>query len=184
VLLIGYARVSKSNGLQTVAPQRCAAQRNALLVAGVDPDRIYEDLASGRNDARPGLIACLKALQPGKTLVLWKLDRLGRDLRHLVHFTRSMAESVRLLPCQVQSPALLFHRFASRSNVLIALFDVQAFGQSSSRALRFVPNLLCLRLTSARASRHLSMPVAQGTHADLPGYCAPTFTLMPVGYTS
>jgi DNA invertase Pin-like site-specific DNA recombinase len=52
VLLIGYARVSKSDGSQTVAPQR-----NALLVAGVDPERIYEDLASGRNDARPGLIA-------------------------------------------------------------------------------------------------------------------------------
>lgn len=72
MLLIGYARVSKSDGSQTVAPQR-----NALLVAGVDPERIYEDLASGRNDARPGLIACLKALQPGNTLVLWKLDRLG-----------------------------------------------------------------------------------------------------------
>jgi hypothetical protein len=39
----------------------------------------------GRNDARPGLTACLKALQPGNTLVLWKLDRLGRDLRHLVN---------------------------------------------------------------------------------------------------
>ena len=49
------------------------------------PDRIYEDLASGRSDARPGLAACLKALQPGNTLVLWKLDRLGRDLRHLVN---------------------------------------------------------------------------------------------------
>lgn len=80
MLLIGYAMVSKSDDSQTVAPQR-----NALLVAGVDPERIYEDLASGRNDARPGLIACLKALQPGNTLVLWKLDRLGRDLRHLVN---------------------------------------------------------------------------------------------------
>ena len=80
MLLIGYARVSKADGSQTVAPQR-----DALLAAGVDPERIYEDLASGRNDARPGLIACLKALQSGNTLVLWKLDRLGRDLRHLVN---------------------------------------------------------------------------------------------------
>ncbi len=51
---------------------------------GVDPNRIYEDLASGCKDDRPGLNACLKALQPGNTLVVWKLDRLGRDLKHLV----------------------------------------------------------------------------------------------------
>lgn len=80
MLLIGYARVSKSDGVQTVIPQR-----DALLAAGIAPERIYEDIASGRNDARPGLKACLKALQPGNTLVLWKLDRLGRDLRHLVN---------------------------------------------------------------------------------------------------
>ena len=79
-MLIGYVRVSKSDGTQTLAPQR-----DAMLAAGVDAARIYEDLASGRHDARPGLIACLKAIQPGNTLVLWKLDRLGRDLRHLVN---------------------------------------------------------------------------------------------------
>ena len=78
-MLIGYVRVSKSDGSQTLAPQR-----DALLAAGVDPSRIYEDLASGRKDDRPGLVACLKALQPGNTLVVWKLDRLGRDLKHLV----------------------------------------------------------------------------------------------------
>jgi DNA invertase Pin-like site-specific DNA recombinase len=79
-VLIGYVRVSKSDGTQTLVPQR-----DAMLAAGVDPTRIYEDLASGRRDDRPGLAACLKALQPGNTLVLWKLDRLGRDLRHLVN---------------------------------------------------------------------------------------------------
>jgi DNA invertase Pin-like site-specific DNA recombinase len=78
-LLIGYIRVSKSEGTQTLEPQR-----DALLAAGIDPSRIYEDKGSGRHDARPGLTACLKALQPGNTLVIWKLDRLGRDLRHLV----------------------------------------------------------------------------------------------------
>ena len=80
MVLVGYVRVSKSDGSQSVAPQR-----DELLAAGVAPERIYEDLASGRRDARPGLAACLKALQPGNTLVLWKLDRLGRDLRHLVN---------------------------------------------------------------------------------------------------
>ena len=86
-MLVGYVRVSKSDGSQTLAPQR-----DAMLAAGVDPERIYQDLASGRHDARPGLTACLKALQPGNTLVLWKLDRLGRDLRHLV----STAEDLRV----------------------------------------------------------------------------------------
>ncbi len=57
-MLIGYVRVSKSDGGQTLAPQR-----DAMLQAGVAPERIYQDLASGRHDARPGLIACLKALQ-------------------------------------------------------------------------------------------------------------------------
>lgn len=86
-MLIGYVRVSKADGSQTLAPQR-----DALLAAGVDPSRIYEDLASGRHDARPGLTACLKALQPGNTLVLWKLDRLGRDLRHLVITAEALRE--------------------------------------------------------------------------------------------
>ena len=62
-MLIGYIRVSKSDGTQTLEPQR-----DALFAAGIDPSRIYEDMASGRHDARPGLTACLKALQPGNTL--------------------------------------------------------------------------------------------------------------------
>lgn len=78
-MLIGYARVSKSDGSQGLD-----LQRDALAEAGVEASRIYEDLASGRQDARPGLTACLKALQPGNTLVVWTLDRLGRDLKHLV----------------------------------------------------------------------------------------------------
>ena len=78
-MLIGYIRVSKNDGSQTLSPQR-----DAMLDAGVDSSRVYEDLASGRKDDRPGLTACLKALQPGNTLVVWKLDRLGRDLTHLI----------------------------------------------------------------------------------------------------
>jgi DNA invertase Pin-like site-specific DNA recombinase len=77
-MLIGYVRASKSDGTQTPAPQR-----DAMLAAGVDPARIYH--LSGRRDDRPGLTACLKAIQLGNTLVLWKLDRLGRDLRHRVN---------------------------------------------------------------------------------------------------
>lgn len=71
-MLIGYVRVSKSDGSQTFE-----AQIDALLAAGIDQSRICQNLASGRSDARPGLIACVKSLQPGNTLVVWKLDRLG-----------------------------------------------------------------------------------------------------------
>jgi hypothetical protein len=79
-MLIGYIRVSKSDGSQVLD-----LQQDALVDTGVDPHRIYQDLSSGRKDDRPGLRACLKALQPGNTLVVWKLDRLGRDLKHLIN---------------------------------------------------------------------------------------------------
>lgn len=78
-MLIGYMRVSKHDGSQNLD-----LQRDALIEAGVDKNRIYYDMASGKNDARPGLTECLKALQPGNTLVVWKLDRLGRDLKSLI----------------------------------------------------------------------------------------------------
>ncbi len=79
-MLIGYMRVSKADGSQTVD-----LQHDALVAAGVAKEHIYEDRASGKLDARPGLDAALKALRSGDTLVVWKLDRLGRDLRHLVN---------------------------------------------------------------------------------------------------
>ncbi len=79
-MFIGYMRVSKTDGSQTTDPQR-----DALLATGVEADRIYQDLASGSQDDRPGLEAALNALREGDTLVVWKLDRLGRNLRHLVN---------------------------------------------------------------------------------------------------
>ena len=84
-MLIGYMRVSKADGSQALD-----LQRDALLAAGVDPTRLYEDQASGKRDDRPGLDACLKGLRPGDTLVAWKLDRLGRDLRHLVNLAHEL----------------------------------------------------------------------------------------------
>jgi DNA invertase Pin-like site-specific DNA recombinase len=78
--LMGYMRVSKADGSQVLD-----LQRDALLAAGVSEERLYDDTASGKLDDRPGLAACLKALREGDTLVVWKLDRLGRNLRHLVN---------------------------------------------------------------------------------------------------
>lgn len=79
-MLIGYMRVSKADGSQVTD-----LQRDALAQAGIEGERLYEDHASGKRDDRPGLDACLKALREGDTLVIYKLDRLGRDLRHLVN---------------------------------------------------------------------------------------------------
>ncbi len=79
-MLIGYARISKADGSQLLD-----LQLDALKKAGVRKPNIYADKASGKRDDRPSLDACLKALRKGDVLVVWKLDRLGRDLRHLVN---------------------------------------------------------------------------------------------------
>jgi DNA invertase Pin-like site-specific DNA recombinase len=84
-MLIGHMRVSKADSGQALD-----LQHDALLATGVDPARLYEDQASGKHDDRPGLEACLKSLRPGDTLVTWKLDRLGRDLRHLVNLAHEL----------------------------------------------------------------------------------------------
>ena len=86
-MLIGYMRVSKADGSQVLD-----LQRDALLAAGVKPSRLYEDQASGKKDDRPGLDACLKSLREGDTLIVWKLDRLGRNLRHLVNTIHDLME--------------------------------------------------------------------------------------------
>ena len=86
-MLIGYMRVSKADGWQSTD-----LQRDALLAAGVDPLKLYEDHSSGKKDDRPQLAACLKGMNGGDTLLVWKLDRLGRDLRHLVNTVHHLTE--------------------------------------------------------------------------------------------
>jgi len=78
-------RVSKADGSQVLD-----LQRDALLAAGVLSECLYDDHASGKRDDRPGLDACLKSLRKGDTLLTWKLDRIGRDLRHLVNLVHDL----------------------------------------------------------------------------------------------
>ncbi len=78
-MLIGYMRVSKTDGSQVLD-----LQKDAMLAAGVTEGNLYEDMCSGSKDDRAGLAACLKALRKDDVLVIWRLDRLGRNLKHLM----------------------------------------------------------------------------------------------------
>lgn len=75
VALIGYARVSTPD-------QRLSLQRDALERAGCE--HVFDDQASGARTDRPGLAAALAYLRTADTLVVWKLDRLGRSMTHLI----------------------------------------------------------------------------------------------------
>ena len=74
-MFVGYARVS-------LPEQHLALQTNALQRAGCE--RLYTDTVSGGQAERPGLRTALEVLRAGDTFVVWKLDRLGRSLAHLV----------------------------------------------------------------------------------------------------
>lgn len=80
---IGYARVSTDD-------QNLDLQRDALRLSGVQV--IYEEMVGGKNADRPELASCLKALRAGDTLVVWRLDRLGRSLPDLVRIVAELED--------------------------------------------------------------------------------------------
>lgn len=86
-MLVGYMRVSSENDRQSTD-----LQRDALLAVGVDARHLFEDHASGARDDRPGLAKAMEFLQPGDVLVVWKLDRLGRSLSHLLAIVNSLKD--------------------------------------------------------------------------------------------
>lgn len=86
-MLIGYMRVSSESDRQSFD-----LQYDALIQSGVDPRNIYQDRASGAKDQRDGLKKALEFVMPGDCLVVWKLDRLGRSLSHLITIIESLKE--------------------------------------------------------------------------------------------
>ena len=82
-MLIGYARVSTGD-------QNLDLQKNALVRA--ECELIFEDTASGKNAKRPGLRKAIRRLRPGDSLVVWKLDRLGRSVRDLITLVSELQE--------------------------------------------------------------------------------------------
>ena len=83
--LVGYARVS-TNG------QELQLQLDALQKAGCTKKHIFTDKVSGAKALRPGLDECLQQLKPGDTLLVWRLDRLGRSLRHLIDLVEDLRQ--------------------------------------------------------------------------------------------
>jgi DNA invertase Pin-like site-specific DNA recombinase len=110
-MLIGYARVSTTD-------QHLDLQQDALQAAGCE--RLFTDTTSGARAERPGLNAALEACRPGDTLVVWKLDRLGRSLPHLVETVRTLGSRgigfkslQEHLDTTTSGGKLIFHIFAS-----------------------------------------------------------------------
>ena len=83
--LVGYARVSTGG-------QELQLQLDALKKAGVAKSNYFTDKASGAKAARPGLDKCLQLLKPGDTLLVWRLDRLGRSVRHLIDLVEQLRQ--------------------------------------------------------------------------------------------
>ena len=114
-MLVGYMRVSTDGDRQVLD-----LQRDALLAAGVDERHLFEDRASGSRGDRAGLAKALAFIRPGDCLVVWKLDRLGRSLPHLLTTVTDLKKrgiAFRSLTEQMDTTTpqgeLLFHIFGA-----------------------------------------------------------------------
>ena len=186
-MLIGYARISKADGSQSLD-----LQRDALREAGVSDDAIYEDQASGQREDRPGLAAFLKAARQGDVIVVWRLDRLGRNLRHLVNLVQDLNDrdiGIRVLAGQgasldttTASGKFVFALFAAlaefereliRERTLAGLASARARGRKGGRPHALSKAQVRLSSGSDGAARHegqRAMPGArrnQGDHLPL-----------------
>jgi DNA invertase Pin-like site-specific DNA recombinase len=143
---VGYARVSTDD--QTLDLQRDALRRAKCR-------QVYEEHAGGKTAIRPQLEACLKSLRKGDTLVVWRLDRLGRSLGDLIQLTtdlRSRGVDLESLSEKIEtgSPAgkLVFHVFAAlaefernliRERTLAGLKAARARGRKGGRPRKLSP---------------------------------------------
>ncbi len=154
-MLVGYMRVSKADGSQTLD-----LQRDALVAAGVDPSQLYEDRASGRADDRPGLAACLKALRDGDTLIVWKLDRLGRNLHHLVNTVHDLtAKGVGLKVLMGQGAAI--DTTTAAGKLVFGIFAALAEFERELISERTVAGLASARARGRNGGRPYKMTAAK-----------------------
>ncbi len=139
-MLVGYARVSTTD-------QNLDLQRDALCQAGCE--KLFEDIVSGAQAERPGLKEALEYVRAGDVLVVWKLDRLGRSLSHLIEMVRALQErgiEFRSLQESIDTTTsggkLIFHVFGAlaeferdiiRERTLAGLASARARGRKGGR---------------------------------------------------
>lgn len=158
---VGYARVS-------TLEQDEALQRDALLADGCS--RLFVDRASGKLEHRPGLDQMLNQLRPGDTLVVWRLDRLGRSLRHLIDLIadlenrgvafKSLNESI---DTTTPTGRLTFHVFASiaqfekdliRERTMAGLAAARARGRKGGRPTVWTEEKIRLAVEMYESKEH------------------------------
>ena len=175
-MLVGYCRVSIADDRQTTD-----LQQDALSNVGIDKRNIYEDKASGSKDNRPGLKACLDYLTEGDILVVWRLDRLGRSLTHLIDIVaglKSRGIGFRSLNGTIDTTTatgeLLFHLFGAlaqyeraliRERVIAGLRAAERRGRQGGRPraldgekIEAAKELLAGGRTVSAAARTLGIP--------------------------
>ncbi len=146
-MLVGYMRVSSTDDRQSVD-----LQRDALIAAGVDEWHLHQDKASGSRDDRPGLKACLDDLRGGDCLVVWKLDRLGRSLPHLL----SIVEDLKKRGVAFRSLTEQMDTTTPHGELLFAIFGALAQYERSLTRERVVAGLAAAK----RRGRHGGRPQA------------------------
>jgi DNA invertase Pin-like site-specific DNA recombinase len=166
--LLGYARVS-------TADQHSDLQLDALKAAGCY--RIFADTASGALDERPELAKVLDQLRPGDTLVVWKLDRLGRSLRHLIDTITDLQQrdvGFHSLQEQIDTTTaggkLIFHIFGAlaeferdlvRQRTLAGLAAARARGRAGGRPTSMTPTKLPLARELYDSQEHSLAEIAR-----------------------
>ena len=166
-MLIGYSRVSTSD-------QNLDSQRDALEAVGCD--RIYTDVASGAKTDRPGLAQAMENLRSGDVLVVWKLDRIGRSLQHLMELVAELEKrevGFRVLTGEIDTTTaagkLVFHLFAAlaeferaliRERTNAGLQSARARGRIGGRPLSMTPAKLRMAMTLMADPNNVAHEVA------------------------
>lgn len=167
-MLIGYARVLTDD-------QNLDLQRDALQAAGCE--RVFEDTVSGAKSERTGLTALMNALRAGDTVIIWRLDRLGRSLKNLIQLVERLETAkvgLRSLQENIDTTSsggkLVFHLFGAlaefernliRERTQAGLVAARARGRMGGRPKRLDPTKRALALKLYHERNHTIEQICQ-----------------------